>query len=38
MDFFNALENKEVHAVVVAPAMLLNYPNEYPKIFGLLKS
>lgn len=36
--FFSALNQQKVQAVVVAPAMLLNYPNEYEKVFGWLKS
>ncbi len=36
--FFSALDRQSVNAVVVAPAMLLNYSNEYEKVFGWLKS
>jgi NAD-dependent dihydropyrimidine dehydrogenase PreA subunit len=35
--FFAELEKGKVEAVVVAPAMLLNYPSEYGKVFAWLK-
>lgn len=36
-DFINALNKGEEVSVIVAPAFLLNYPNEYKKVFGWLK-
>lgn len=36
-DFMQALSRGESIAVVVAPAFMLNYGNEYKKVFGWLK-
>ena len=36
--FFDDLKNGKPISVVVAPAFYINYPNEYRKIFGYLKS
>lgn len=36
-NFIKALSKGEEISVVVAPAFLLNYPNEYKKVFGWLK-
>lgn len=35
--FMEALDRGKVEAVIVAPAMLLNYPKEYKKVFGWLR-
>jgi methyl-accepting chemotaxis protein/NAD-dependent dihydropyrimidine dehydrogenase PreA subunit len=37
-DFFADLKAGENLSVIVAPAFYLNYPNEYKKVFGYLKS
>lgn len=35
--FLEALNKGKIEAVIVAPAMLLNYPKEYRRIFGWLR-
>ncbi len=35
--FFQAINRREVEAIVVAPAFLLNYPTTYKKVFAWLK-
>ena len=37
-DFFNDLKRGTPISVIVAPAFYINYPNEYRKVFGYLKS
>lgn len=37
-EFFEALKKDENISVVVAPAFILNYPNEYKKVFSWLKN
>lgn len=36
--FFDALKNNSVDAIVVAPAFVLNYPQDYKQVFAWLKS
>lgn len=37
-DFFNDLEKGEKISILLAPAFIANYPNEYKKIIGYLQS
>lgn len=36
--FLSDLKNGKKYAVIVAPSFIANYPNDYKKIFGYLKS
>ena len=38
MDFLNALKQGEKISILIAPAFIANYPNEYRKVLGYLKS
>ena len=38
MDFLNALKQGEKISILIAPAFIANYPNEYRKVLGYLRS